>query len=131
MITLKGSYGDSSASANSQIALDRTQGVVGDKLTISNNAVRIGNGVSKVLVTAAVFYCGSSSAFDYGWFRINKNNTDTGYTAITYKGTSSYGTASIPLVLLDVEENDIISVFNLQPSTVRGTGSYLTVIAIG
>lgn len=129
-ITLSGSYGDSNASANSQIAMDATKAVFGSKLTMSGNAVKIGSGVSRVLVTAGVFYSGSTSS-SYGWVRINKNGSDTGFTAIAYKSTSSYGSAVVPLAILDVQENDIISLYNLEASKIRGTATYLTVLAIG
>ena len=128
MITLRGSYGDSSTSANSQIALDYVQGVVGTKLTKSNNAVKIGAGVSKVLVTASTFY--SSNGGAYGWCRIQKNSSDTGFCAIANLAASSYCTATICACILEVQENDVIKLWNNDAAKVRGNASYMTVIAL-
>lgn len=128
-ITLSGSYGDSTASANSKISLDVVKSVYGTQLTKFDNCVKIGAGVSRVLISASVFYSGSNAS--YGWFVINKNSTDTGYRAIAYKSSSSYGTATLATVMLDVQENDVIKVWNIDASTVRGNASYLTVLAIG
>lgn len=129
MITLKGAYGDSAASANSRISLDYVQGVVGDKLTkSSDNGVKVGAGVTKVLVSASTFY--SSNGGPYGWCRINKNSSDTSQSAITNLTNSSYGTATIAPFILDVQENDIIRLWNNEAATVRGTATWMTVIAL-
>ena len=128
MITLKGSYGDSTATANSKISLDYVQGVVGDKLTKSDNAVKIGAGVTKVLVSASTFYSSNGSA--YGWCRIQKNSSDTNQSAIANLTSSSYGTAAITPFILNVQENDIIKLWNNDAAKVRGTATWMTVIAI-
>ena len=127
MITLKGSYGDSTASASSKIALDTVQGVVGDKLTKSDNAVKIGAGVTKVLVSASTFY--SSEGSTYGWCTIRKNSSNT-QSAIANITDSSFGTAAITPFILDVQENDIIELWNYDVAKVRGTATWMTVIAI-
>lgn len=129
MITLKGSYGDSAASANSKISLDSVYGVVGDKLTkSSDNGVKIGAGVTKVLVSASAFYSSNGSA--YGWCRIQKNNSDTNQSAIANLISSSYGTAAITPFILNVQENDVIKLWNNDVAKVRGTSTWMTVIAI-
>lgn len=129
MITLKGSYGDSTASANSKISLDSVYGVVGDKLTkSSDNGVKIGAGVTKVLVSASAFYSSNGSA--YGWCRIQKNNSDTNQSAIANLTSSSYGTAAITPFILSVQENDVIKLWNNDAAKVRGTATWMTVIAL-
>ena len=127
IITLKGSYGDSTASASSKIALDTVQGVVGDKLTKSNDAVKIGAGITKVLVSASTFY--SSEGSTYGWCTIRKNSSNT-QSAIANITNSSFGTAAITPFILDVQENDIIELWNYDVAKVRGTATWMTVIAI-
>ena len=128
MITISGNYGDSNASANSQISLNTVKGSFGDNLTLSGDAVKIGKGVNKILVSASTFY--SSSGGAYGWCRINKNNSDTGLSAIANLTNSSYGTATICPVILNVVENDAIKLWNNDAAKVRGNSTYLTVIAI-
>lgn len=129
MITLKGSYGDSTVSANSKISLDSVYGVVGDKLTkSSDNGVKIGAGVTKVLVSASAFYSSNGSA--YGWCRIQKNNSDTNQSAIANLTSSSYGTAAITPFILTVQENDVIKLWNNDAAKVRGTATWMTVIAL-
>lgn len=129
MITLKGSYGDSTASANSRISLDSVYGVIGDKLTkSSDNGVKIGAGVTKVLVSASTFYSLDGGA--YGWCRIQKNNSDTNQSAIANLTNSSYGTASITPFILTVQENDVIRLWNNDAAKVRGTATWMTVIAL-
>ena len=129
MITLKGSYGDSTASANSKISLDYVQGVVGDKLTkSSDNGVRVSAVVTKALVSASTFY--SSNGGAYGWCRIQKNSSDTNQSAIANLANSSYGTAAITPFILTVQENDVIKLWNNDAAKVRGTATWMTVIAI-
>lgn len=129
MITLKGSYGDSTVSANSKISLDSVYGVVGDKLTkSSDNGVKVGAGVTKVLVSASAFYPSNGSA--YGWCRIQKNNSDTNQSAIANLTGSSYGTAAITPFILSVQENDVIKLWNNDAAKVRGTATWMTVIAL-
>ena len=129
MITLKGSYGDSTASANSKITLDYVQGVVGDKLTkSSDNGVKVGAGVTKVLVSASTFY--TSNGGPYGWCKIQKNNSDTNQSAIANLTKSSYGTAAITPFILSVQENDVIKLWNNDAAKVRGTATWMTVIAL-
>lgn len=128
MITLKGSYGDSTASANSKISLDIVQEVIGDKLTKYDNAVKIGAGVTKVLVSASTFYASNGGA--YGWCRIQKNAADTGFAAITNLTNSSYGTAAITPVILSVAEGDVIRLWNIDAAKVRGNSTFMTVVAL-
>lgn len=129
MITLKGSYGDSTVSANSKISLDSVYGVVGDKLTkSSDNGVKVGAGVTKVLVSASTFYTSNGGA--YGWCRINKNSSDTYQSAIATLTNSSYGTAAITPFILSVQENDVIKLWNNDAAKVRGTATWMTVIAL-
>ena len=92
-ITIRGSYSDATAPSNTQISLDTVQASYGDKLTLSSNGVKIGAGVSRVLVTASAFY--SEGNQNYAWCKLHKNSTNTGYCAIT-NIASSYGSATIP-----------------------------------
>jgi hypothetical protein len=126
-ITIRGSYSDATAPSNTQISLDTVQASYGNKLTLSSNGVKIGAGVSRVLVTASAFY--SFGDQNYAWCKVYKNSTATGYCAIT-NIASSYGSATIPLSVLDVQEDDIIKLWNVDSAKVRGNSSFLTVIAI-
>ena len=130
MITVGATYGDSYCGGGTVIGIDEVKNSVGTKLTLSDNGVIIGSGVSKVLVSSSVFYDYRSDGPGYGWYNLQKNGNDTGYVAIGYTGTN-YDTASITPILLDVSQGDKITLRNNSDGQVRGTATWLTVIAVG
>ena len=130
VMTIAGDYADTSFSYNTTMQLNTLLGSTGTKLAFDSASygIKIGAGVSKVLVSASAFF--SNGAAGYGWLRINKNGSSTGLEAITYTTTSSFGTATLCPVVLSVQENDVITVYNLENCRIRGTASYLTVEVI-
>ena len=100
---------------------------VGNKFTISNNAVKIGSGVSKVLVSA---HCGAISFLTVGGdkeFTIYKNDNAV---ADAYNAAgSNWKSADITPLLLEVSQNDLISIrlISGQAGSVEILPSYLTV----
>lgn len=130
MIDVSGSYGDSDCSINSIIVLDVEKGKIGSKLSLSNNKIVVGAGVSKVLLSASVFYRKASSGQNYGWFTVKKNNSDIGISAITNVLYADYGSATTGLRLVSVQEGDELCLWNNEYNQVRGTNTSLTVIAL-
>lgn len=97
-----------SLSANewTKLQLDEIISQVGDKLTVSDNGIKIGKGISKVKINAIVWL----ETQGYRWVSIFKNNTAI-TSSISPEGgnyTGVWGSVSLPDILIDVEENDII-----------------------
>lgn len=113
------------------VAMDDVVSSNGTKLTLSNNGVKIGNGVSKVLISGNVFF--DSGSKSYGWVGLRKNNVDTGFQAIASIANSSYGSAALTPTILEVTENDILTLYNRESnSNIRGGyATYMTVQVIG
>lgn len=130
IMTIAGNYPDTQFSYNTTMQLNTLLDSTGTKLTFESASygIKIGAGVSKVLVSASAFF--SVGAAGYGWFRIDKNGSSTGLEAIAYTAPGSFGTATLCPVVLSVQENDVITVYNLENCRIRGTASYLTVEVI-
>ena len=79
---------------------------VGEKLKLENNSIVIGKGVSKVKVSCKASWYSEEGSVKYA--AIFKN-----YDRITWASpsidTHNYGDCSMPDVLIDVAENDVIS----------------------
>ena len=130
VMTITGDYNDTSFAYNTTIQLNTLLGSTGSKLTFASSSygIKIGAGVSKVLVSASVFF--SSGAAGYGWLKVYKNGTFTNLETIAYTTTNSFGSATLNPVVMSVQENDVITLFNPENCRIRGTGSYLTVEVI-
>lgn len=108
---------------------------IGDKLSISSGGIKIGSGVSKVLVSGTIlFSTGGTSSTRKGiqiyMYDVSANTTDVVvYNSIG--GSVTYTGASCTPFLLEVEENDIIYMYGINQgasgSVVSSTNSYLTV----
>ena len=118
---------DSSSVGQGTITMDSVDAQVGTKLTLNSGGVKIGAGITKVLVSGNVFYNSSSAA--YGWVGLRKNGVDTGYETIASITNSSYGSAVFTPVILNVSENDVITFYNKEAgSNIRGGhATYMTV----
>lgn len=109
-------------------------GKLGQKLTISNGAIKIGAGISKIKVCANTVLQGSTQATGMAIF---KNNVET-YRTFMRTNQGSFISCSIVDGVLDVEENDTISLYVYTTTTSEsrlvkaydGYGTYLTVEAI-
>ena len=122
---------DSSSVGQTTIAMDSVDAQVGTKLSLDSGGVKIGAGITKVLVSGSVFY-NTASGKAYGWVNIRKNGTDTGYETIASITNGSYGSAVFSPVILNVSENDIITFYNREAgSNIRGGhATYMTVQVI-
>ena len=103
-----------------------------DKLTLSNNAILIGDGISKIKVSANVF--GEiMSTTDYLWCEIRKNGT--AFIRGIDNSNTTYAGVSFAPILIDVQEGDYIQLFKAGTTnavTIRGYNqntynTYLTV----
>lgn len=83
---------------------------IGNKFTVSNNAVKIGSGITKVLVSA---HCGAISFQDVAGdkqFLIYKNEDAVSDAYVGFENNvAHWATADISPFLLEVQQNDLIS----------------------
>lgn len=101
---------------------------VGTKLAL-NNGVKIGAGVSKVKVSAITKIYNNDNNNNTYQININKNGVAQQFTYDTIRAYD-WLSEDLPMVLLDVQENDVITVgvtCNKTFSTARVFGGYLTV----
>lgn len=106
--------------------------VIGDKLTLSNNEVVIGKGISVVEIAAQIFF---EYIPDVGYFsiEIRKNGTTVGRRLNDYRPGATYYTATVACPLLEVEEGDKITlnfgdINSKQPTTRHGElNTYMSV----
>lgn len=121
-----------------QMNLQRNK--IGSKLTFTNNSVKIGAGVNYVLVSGL---CWVEAHDGYKWITIRKKEGST-YTnissAITPKNTlENWDSVSLPPALIQVKENDEISMWVVITGTAAGrvaaqtypNSTYLTVEVVG
>lgn len=103
---------------------------IGDKLTLSNNGVRIGSGVSKVLVSSNLKVISNTTGNKHS--RICKNDTTMCWTDSTSIQSGHEITINNTPILINVVEGDIITLryFVLTNDRISGgqyTPTYLTV----
>lgn len=111
---------------------------VGTKLTLSNGAITIGTGISKVLVGGEIRLSNDNTTSN-GIYNIYIHNNGTS-VACGRNGPITPGTViglSAPLRLIEVEEGDVIDLSFYKTSNYLASaypnygGTYLTVIAVG
>lgn len=108
----------SSLSDNFKILLNSKADGYGAKLTLENNSVKIGSGISKIKVSASVFVNGPNQT-GYVWGKILKNEETISSSIIPYANQGSFLSTPIPASIVDVSENDEISL--IADSTCNGT----------
>jgi len=122
------------------IPFDTVASSIGTGLSISNNGILIGSGVSKVLVSYNIFFNPNSVPLvPYAMCRLYKNGVDFGVSSIcghsigssTY--TSGYGACVMTQMLIDVTEGDLFQVKSEDQNglLVSPYGSWFTVMAVG
>lgn len=94
-----------------QITFDNAK-KVGTKLTFSNNSIKIGQGVSAILVSAC---CWANAISGYKWVSLRRkrgSNYEIFSQAISPLNTSeTWDSVTVTPTLIDVEENDEISLW--------------------
>lgn len=122
---------DSSTMGTGTITMDAVVDSIGSRLTLSSGGVKVGAGITKVLVSSNVFF-NATNGKNYGWYDLRINGSNTGYEAIASIYGGTYGTASFSPIVLSVSENDIITLYNKESGVnIRGGwATYLTVQVI-
>ena len=128
IITIKGTA-EYTTNNNSIVNLNAIAASEGSGLSHSSQAILIGAGVSKILVSANLFIKTTTPA-SYAWGTLKKNNTSIGCHAIA-NATGNFATLSFSPYLLDVSPGDRISLeFFDAPGggavLIRGAHSWLT-----
>lgn len=121
------------------IALDTVISSAGTKLTLSNGSVKIGSGVSKVMVSGVLrgYFKNNNTTTNYEMgCRINKNTTIARALEFIIDNNATINAKLITVApfLLDVKENDVISIgiYSSSGNAVRKylENSYLTIEVI-
>lgn len=106
---------DQSLAKDTKVTLELNEVIaqIGDKLSTSNYGVKIGKGVSKVKVSGIAWIEAgwSTDGSGYRWLQILKNgNTykDVVAMAMLPEAVNVWGSPSIPSVLVEVKEGDLI-----------------------
>lgn len=123
------------------VQMNLTRNKIGSKLTFTNNSVKIGAGVNSVLVSGL---CWVEAHDGYKWVTLRKKEGSTYTTissAITPKNTlENWDSLSLPPILIQVKENDEISMWVAITGTAAGrvagtsyteAAIYLTVEVVG
>lgn len=127
--------GDHNVSGASMLNLSNLLGnTAGTLLSQSGGGIKIGAGVTQIMVSGNVFVYSSAIGNGYAWARIFRvrgtAQTELATSiSVTNQGVG-YTSVNIPPLLASVQEGDIIKIkyLNSEASTVRGLGNtYLTV----
>lgn len=108
----------SSLGSNFKILLNEIVDSYGDNLTLENNAIKIGDNISKVRVSGASFV-DAPSQVGYVWGKILKNEEAVSSAIIPYANQGGFLSTPIPASIVDVSEND--EIFLIADSTCNGT----------
>lgn len=132
IITAKGvSQEIETISSGSKVTLSNAV-IVGNKLTINNGGIKIGSGVSKVVINASTTYT-SSSPSQHGLIIYKNSKTDENRVARMLFNCGSnidiQPTIDIPNQVIEVSENDILYLYASSSSNknISGALSYMTV----
>ncbi len=102
---------------------------IGTGLSISDGGIKIGAGITKVLVNAQIHFAEGGTGSSRRGVQIFQNSHNIAYCNIN--NVRTYTGASISPILLTVEENDIIYLYGLNQgqtgSQIQASNSWLTV----
>ena len=84
---------------------------IGEKITVENNAIKIGKGISKILISAQIFYQDGPTGNGYYFpdIKINDKIVARSIVPTSVSGGSAFITAYINEFLIDVKEGDLIT----------------------
>lgn len=120
------------ATGNARILLDTISEQSGTKLSLKSGAIEIGEGVSKVRISASIFVDNWVAGGSYGWGKIRKNGSNVAGTI----NSSSAGHMSTPIstTIISVKSGDLLEIVFEGPaeSTARAgrTNTWLCVEVI-
>lgn len=98
------------------IPLNSLKKSIGSGLTFTNNTVKIGAGISRVKVSALAMHSNDAVTSSISGIMHNTAIIEIGYVS----GKTGWQSVSYPQYLIDVKENDTISLF-YQSNTANGT----------
>lgn len=101
-----------------------------EELTLSDGGIRIGKGISKVLVSANAFFVCTASSSYYLWTAIMKNGVDVSIAIDCVTNSQAFTSNAHSPKLIEVQEGDIIAFrkINSETGTFRAIeDTYLTV----
>ena len=128
ILTIKGSGSAYQINANTKISLSSIYGQNGDKLSLSDGGIKIGQGISKVKISANVFYEKSSSA--YGWAKIKNSGSWESPSTITDL-SGGYGSTVFSELTKAVSPNEVIYLWNIDGNVkVRPSDTWMTISVI-
>lgn len=114
---------ESTSSKTEKIMLDKVLSQVGNKLTLENGCIKIGAGVSKVLVSANLLEQATTAGL-YG-ANIHVNQTDLAHAVnISFdyiNDVNQMHKVTLSQVLVDVKENDLIILSRYSQNTAKVT----------
>ena len=132
IITAKGASQEiETISSGSKVTLSNAV-IVGNKLTINNGGIKIGSGVSKVVINASTTYT-SSSPSQHGLIIYKNSKTDENKVVRMLFNCGSnidiQPTIDIPNQIIEVSENDVLYLYASSSSNknISGALSYMTV----
>lgn len=118
---------DTAYSTVSYLPLGSIACQIGSKLSLRSNSIIIGEGVKKVKVSGAIFGSPNGGSV-YVWLKIRKNGYDIAGASAIANIANSYGSATVPPVVVEVAEGDAIRLYNDAVNTkIRHSDSHLTV----
>ena len=105
-----------------------------NKLTLSGSGIRIGAGISKVLVSANVFFQWTSANQNYLYMAIRKGSNNVSISIQPQPFNNAYASLAFTPILVDVQEGDTFYIVSLEGKT--GTfraweNTWLTVEVVG
>lgn len=120
---------DKTSLAGGVLALD-TINSTSDKLTLSGSGIRIGAGISKVLVSGNVFFQFTAADQNYLYMQIRKNTTAVSIAIGAEAFNYAFISLSFTPVLVEVQEGDIFYIVSTEGRTGTyrgGQNSWLTI----
>ena len=128
VLTIKGSGSAYQIGSNTKISLSSIYGQNGNKLSLSDGGIKIGQGISKVKITANVFYEKVSGA--YGWAKIKNSGSWQSPTAIADL-SGNYGSAVFSELVKAVSPNEVIYLWNIDGNLrIRPSDTWMTISVI-
>lgn len=101
-----------------------------NKLTLSGGGIRIGSGISKVKVSANVFFQWTSANQNYLYMAIRKGSTNVSLSIEAQPFNYAFASLSFPPAYVEVQEGDTFYIVSLEGKTGTfrgGQNSYMTI----
>lgn len=104
-------------SSSTQISLNVVYKNIGNKFSLSNNAVVVGTNVARVRISGAIFV-EAPQGTGYVWGQIRKNDINISTAITPYNNGGGFLSSVIPPIIEEVSQGDVIKLIG--DSTVQG-----------